>query len=99
MVNNKLGTYIMEKTIGIDQNRHLPKFNRPTFRNWFKNYESIKSEKKVAYFVGCFADYNSPSTGKALVKVLEMNGIEVVIPEQDCCGITRNELWKLGSCS
>ncbi len=44
--------------------------------------------KKVAYFAGCFARFHDPE-GEATgtVKVLEANGIEVVVPEQHCCGI------------
>jgi FAD/FMN-containing dehydrogenase/NAD-dependent dihydropyrimidine dehydrogenase PreA subunit len=44
--------------------------------------------KKVAYFAGCFARFHDPEgEAAATVKVLEANGIEVVVPEQHCCGI------------
>jgi FAD/FMN-containing dehydrogenase/Fe-S oxidoreductase len=44
--------------------------------------------KKVAYFAGCFARFHDPlGEAAATVKVLEANGIEVVVPEQRCCGI------------
>jgi FAD/FMN-containing dehydrogenase/Fe-S oxidoreductase len=44
--------------------------------------------KKVAYFAGCFARFHDPEgEAAATVKVLEANGIEVVVPEQRCCGI------------
>lgn len=44
--------------------------------------------KKVAYFAGCFARFHDPEGEAAgTVKVLEANGIEVVVPEQRCCGI------------
>lgn len=45
------------------------------------------ANKKVAYYVGCFADYYYPEVGKATVKVLKKNGIEVVAPDQVCCGL------------
>jgi glycerol-3-phosphate dehydrogenase subunit C len=42
----------------------------------------------VAYFAGCFARFHDPKgEAEATVKVLEANGIEVVVPEQRCCGI------------
>ncbi len=45
-------------------------------------------EKRVAYFVGCGTNFIFPDTGEAVVKVLNHNGIEVVIPPgQVCCGI------------
>ena len=42
---------------------------------------------KIVYFTGCFANYYSPEMGKALVAVLEKNGIEVIVPDQKCCGM------------
>jgi len=44
--------------------------------------------KRVAYFAGCFARFHDPECEAiGTVKVLEANGIEVVVPEQRCCGI------------
>ena len=44
--------------------------------------------KRVAYFAGCFARFHDPEgEAEATVKVLEANGVEVVVPEQRCCGI------------
>lgn len=44
--------------------------------------------KRVAYFAGCFARFHDPEgEAAATVKVLEANGVEVVIPDQRCCGI------------
>jgi FAD/FMN-containing dehydrogenase/Fe-S oxidoreductase len=43
---------------------------------------------RVAYFAGCFARFHDPEgEAEATVKVLEANGIEVVVPDQRCCGI------------
>ena len=48
----------------------------------------IALTKKVAYFAGCFARFHDPEgEAAATVKVLEANKIEVVVPEQRCCGI------------
>jgi FAD/FMN-containing dehydrogenase/Fe-S oxidoreductase len=44
--------------------------------------------KRVAYFAGCFARFHDPEgEAEATVKVLQANGVEVVVPEQRCCGI------------
>ena len=52
-----------------------------------------KSEKKVVYFAGCFADYNDPNGEKrATIDILERNGYEVVIPEYRCCGLSAMSL-------
>lgn len=49
--------------------------------------EDLIANKKVAYYPGCFADYYYPEVGQATVKVLKKNGIEVVVPDQVCCGL------------
>lgn len=52
-----------------------------------------KSDKKVIYFAGCFADYNDPAGEKqATIDVLERNGYEVVIPDYQCCGLAATSL-------
>jgi FAD/FMN-containing dehydrogenase/Fe-S oxidoreductase len=51
-------------------------------------YRDVPLTKRVAYFAGCFARFHDPQgEAEATVKVLEANGIEVVVPEQRCCGI------------
>ena len=45
------------------------------------------SNKKVAYYSGCFANYYYPQVGAATVEVLHKNGIEVVVPDQVCCAL------------
>ncbi|MDH5696020.1 MAG: heterodisulfide reductase-related iron-sulfur binding cluster [Dehalococcoidia bacterium] len=49
--------------------------------------EDLISNKKVAYYAGCFANYYYPEVGEALVKVLGKNGIKVMVPDQVCCGL------------
>ncbi|MFB6224435.1 MAG: anaerobic glycerol-3-phosphate dehydrogenase subunit C [Haloarcula sp.] len=44
------------------------------------------ADKKVAYFHGCYSNYNTPEVGKAMVRVFEEFGYEVVAPEQKCSG-------------
>jgi glycerol-3-phosphate dehydrogenase subunit C len=43
--------------------------------------------RRVAYFVGCFANYYDVAVAEAAVSLLEMSGASVVLPEQGCCGI------------
>ncbi len=49
--------------------------------------EDLIGNKKVAYYSGCLANYYYPEVGEALVKVLRKNGIEVMVPDQVCCGL------------
>jgi glycerol-3-phosphate dehydrogenase subunit C len=48
--------------------------------------EDPDAEKRVAYFHGCYSNYNTPEVGKAMVRVYEHFGYEVVVPEQRCSG-------------
>ena len=49
--------------------------------------DDLISNKKVAFYTGCFANYYYPEVGKATVKVLHKNKIEVTVPHQVCCGL------------
>ncbi len=48
--------------------------------------EPVDADKKVAYFHGCYSNYNTPEVGKAMVRVYEHFGYQVVVPEQKCSG-------------
>ncbi|MFB6125599.1 MAG: anaerobic glycerol-3-phosphate dehydrogenase subunit C [Halanaeroarchaeum sp.] len=48
--------------------------------------EPRDAEKKVAYFHGCYANYNTTGVARALVRVFEHFGYELVVPEQRCSG-------------
>jgi len=43
-------------------------------------------DKRVAYFHGCYSNYNTPEVGKAMVRVFEQFGYEVLVPPQKCSG-------------
>jgi len=43
--------------------------------------------KKVALFSTCLVDYHAAEVGQATVAVLEKNGVEVIRPAQQCCGM------------
>jgi len=49
--------------------------------------DDLIANKKVAYYSGCFANYYDPQVGEATIKVLHKNGIEVIVPDQVCCGL------------
>ncbi|MCL4515947.1 MAG: (Fe-S)-binding protein [Firmicutes bacterium] len=42
---------------------------------------------RVAFFAGCFVNFVAPEVGRATLRVLEENGVKVLVPErQTCCG-------------
>jgi glycerol-3-phosphate dehydrogenase subunit C len=48
--------------------------------------EPVDADKRVAYFHGCYSNYNTPEVATALVRVYEQFGYEIVVPEQRCSG-------------
>jgi fumarate reductase (CoM/CoB) subunit B len=45
------------------------------------------SKHKIALFTGCMVDYKLPEIAVALLKVMDANNIDVIVPEgQICCG-------------
>ena len=93
----------VQAVAGIHKRRNLPKFYRQTFTAWFQKHTRAKSDApesatgvaparepvayKVALFATCTVDYNDPATGRATVRVLERNGVDVSLPPQRCCGM------------
>jgi len=47
----------------------------------------IASDRKVAYFYGCFANFYYPDVAKSLVRVLKKIAAELIVPKQTCCGL------------
>ena len=52
-----------------------------------KGAGDLISTRKVAYFSGCFANYYYPEVGESTVAVMKKNGIDIVVPDQVCCGL------------
>ena len=84
---------LVEAVAGIHKGRNLPKFHRQTFSSWFARRRRIAAPaptpaaRKVAFFTTCSVEYNDPATGRAAVRVLEKNGVDVSLPRQRCCGM------------
>ncbi len=81
--------WAMEKTLGIPKERDFPEFATETFREWWKARGGAQVEnpdKRVAYFHGCYSNFNTPEVGKAMVRVYEHFGYEVMVPPQKCSG-------------
>jgi glycerol-3-phosphate dehydrogenase subunit C len=78
-----------EKLLGITSEREFPDFVEETFREWWRSRGGAQVEnpdKRVAYFHGCYSNYNTPEVGKAMVRVYEQFGYEVLVPPQKCSG-------------
>jgi glycerol-3-phosphate dehydrogenase subunit C len=82
---------VMEAVAGVHRDRKIMHFSTETFPRWFQRRPaqapSKTPQKKVALFASCLVNYQASDVGKATVQVLEKNGVQVVVPEQQCCGM------------
>lgn len=81
---------LVEWIVGIHREAPLPRFESQPFRAWFAAHKprpSAPYRGKVAYFHACAGNYFDTITSKAAVLVLAHNGFDVVLPEQNCCGL------------
>ena len=80
----------LDWTLAIDRHRTFPKYSARSFEGWLKRRrkEQAAFPEQVAYFHGCYVNYNYPQLGKDLVKVLNALGVGVQLLEKEkCCGI------------
>jgi len=83
---------LVKKAAGIHHERQIPIFPAQSFPQWAKS-QSLNTgpkknqRRKVAYFAGCTANYLFPEVPRAAVEVFQYNGIDVIYPDQKCCGM------------
>lgn len=81
---------LMHKTIGVHDHKTLPKYSHGTFRRWFKQNCTSQPlyQRQVAYFHGCYVNYNHPQLGKDFVRVMNAMNIGVrLLDSEKCCGV------------
>jgi FAD/FMN-containing dehydrogenase/Fe-S oxidoreductase len=85
-LHNRQMRWLLEKTLGIAQGRKLPSVASRTFVHWAAKRRltrpTRRSGHKVAYFVDTYANYHDPKLARALVAVLEHNGVAVYVPPE-----------------
>jgi glycerol-3-phosphate dehydrogenase subunit C len=89
-LQNPLSRLAAEKVMRIARQAPLPRWSTTgSFRTWLTGTRArrLKSPRKVVYYHGCATMYYEPFIGKAAVAVFEHNGYEVIVPEQNCCGL------------
>ncbi|AKS40570.1 heterodisulfide reductase-related iron-sulfur binding cluster [Wenzhouxiangella marina] len=94
----------LEKTLGVHRDACVPEYHSDTFRRRMKKHqapaiearEAAPTRGKVALFATCYCNVNTPDIASDLVKVLEHNGIPVVLAAKEtCCGMPRYEQGNL----
>ena len=91
---------VLHRVLGLHRERWLLPFTHETFSRWWGRRPKASSSAggngkrngKVALFASCLVNYQASDVGKATVQVLEKNGVEVVVPEQRCCGMPSFDL-------
>ncbi len=95
---------LMEKTVGIHADAVLPEFHSNTLRKRIKGRtaapdmaeEAGRTTGKVALFVTCYGNRNTPQVAADLIAVFEHNGIPVTLAGKEaCCGMPKLELGDL----
>ena len=82
--------WLLDRFLGIDQRRRMPRLASRTFSSWFRKHrpEADRAVRgTVVLFNDTFTEYNDPQIGMAATAVLESAGFRVIIPESRlCCG-------------
>jgi FAD/FMN-containing dehydrogenase/Fe-S oxidoreductase len=93
IASQRMARWLLERILGLAQGRKLPRFASGTLIRWAARQNlhrpSRTPRRKVLYFVDAYANWNDVELGKALVKVMQHNGIEVFVPsEQRLAGMS-----------
>ncbi|WP_410679117.1 anaerobic glycerol-3-phosphate dehydrogenase subunit GlpC [Avibacterium paragallinarum] len=87
----KATKFLLEKTLKVSQHRSLPKYSFGSFRQWYQKNALERQRyyrEKIAYYHGCYVNYNNPQLGKDLIKVFNALDIGVLLLEKEkCCGL------------
>lgn len=85
--------WAMDVTMGIDRHRTFPKYSPIRFETWYRRNAAdsqSRMRRRVAYFHGCYVNYNFPQLGRDLLTVLNALGIGVsLLDGEKCCGVAK----------
>jgi FAD/FMN-containing dehydrogenase/Fe-S oxidoreductase len=81
--------WLLERLVGIDRRRRLPRFAREPFSRWFSRRRHVRpgTQGRVVLFNDTFVEYSEPQIGMAATLILEKAGFEVLLAKgKVCCG-------------
>ncbi|MFB6130114.1 MAG: LUD domain-containing protein [Salinigranum sp.] len=78
--------WAIERTLGVDRRRDLPRFERETLRAWFdarggSHVAASAAEREAVLYPDVYTDHVRVDRGKAAVRTLEALGVRVVVPD------------------
>jgi FAD/FMN-containing dehydrogenase/Fe-S oxidoreductase len=80
---------LLERTVGIDHHRPLPRFQRATLPRWFRGRPrptTPRTRGRVVVLADSFTSFTEPHIGRAAVELLELAGYQVRVEARGCCG-------------
>ncbi len=84
---------VLDGVLGVDHRRVFPKYSGEKFVTWFRKNAAARQEafiRRVAYFHGCYVNYNYPQLGKDFVRVMNALGYGVeLLDKEKCCGVAK----------
>jgi L-lactate dehydrogenase complex protein LldF len=82
IIQSRIARNLMDRFLGIDKRRKLPRFERVPFEKRFQrtNVKIDHPQARVVYFLDIFANYNQPNLAEKAVRLLNHNKIDVVVP-------------------
>lgn len=78
-----------ETIVGLSRERQLQAIQFQTFEKWSQKYQPQQSGKKIVYYPGCVVNFNDPTIGRSVVRVLDAAGHQVLVSKHRCCGMPR----------
>lgn len=93
IVNGLTSIRLLEKVVlalgGMDTRRRIPAFASQSFTRGNRTKTSAGHRPRVLLWVDSFSDNFSPSIAYATQELLELAGMDIVLPERSvCCGLT-----------
>ncbi len=87
---------LMQAVTGIDKNAYLPSYagSRLSNKNALipaPNASAPGFGRKVVLYATCYGDFNDQTPGKAAIKLLTHNGVQVRVEHPHCCGMPKFE--------
>ncbi len=94
---------VLEKQLGVHHQAVVPEYHSKTMRKRVAGMGKAiaptavgDTTGKVALYVTCYGNYNSPHLGEDFYKVFQHNGIQIdLVPKEKCCGMPKLELGDL----
>ena len=85
----EVSRWLLERFVGIDRRRPLPRLASTTFLDWFSRHtpgNGVGARGTVLLFHDTFTTYHTPEVAIAATRLLERLGYRVELAEKWCCG-------------